>query len=152
VKAVISTPGQKINYTFAATANKHVTFQVTQFKAPALIRRPHQQRLGFAQPDRRSFPYRTADLIYILIMEDSKQPGAQIRSIVPEVEFGQSTGQTILYEIVGSNGVASQCAGVTPQARNLGFDLAMKVIQGSISAVAIGRCADREVDDFIERL
>jgi len=31
VKAVISTPGQKINYTFAATANKHVTFQVTQF-------------------------------------------------------------------------------------------------------------------------
>jgi hypothetical protein len=31
VKAVISTPGQKLNYTFAGTANKHVTFQVTQF-------------------------------------------------------------------------------------------------------------------------
>ena len=31
MKAVISTPGQKLNYTFAGTANKHVTFQVTQF-------------------------------------------------------------------------------------------------------------------------
>lgn len=31
VKAVISKPGQKVTYTFAATANKHVTFQVTQF-------------------------------------------------------------------------------------------------------------------------
>jgi len=31
VKVTISTPGQKIKYTFAATAHKHVTFQVTQF-------------------------------------------------------------------------------------------------------------------------
>jgi hypothetical protein len=31
VKAVVSTPGQKLNYTFSATAHKHVTFQVTQF-------------------------------------------------------------------------------------------------------------------------
>src|SRR5260370_27634531 len=31
VKATISTPGRQIKYTFAATANKHVTFQLTQF-------------------------------------------------------------------------------------------------------------------------
>jgi len=31
VKAVISTPGQQITYTFSAKAHKHVTFQVTQF-------------------------------------------------------------------------------------------------------------------------
>jgi hypothetical protein len=31
VKAVISKPGQKVTYTFAGTANKHVTFQVTNF-------------------------------------------------------------------------------------------------------------------------
>jgi hypothetical protein len=31
VKAVISRPGQKITYTFAGTAGKHVTFQVTNF-------------------------------------------------------------------------------------------------------------------------
>jgi len=31
VKAVISRPGQRITYTFAATAHKHVTFQVTKF-------------------------------------------------------------------------------------------------------------------------
>jgi hypothetical protein len=31
VKATISRPGQQIKYTFAAKANKHVTFQVTKF-------------------------------------------------------------------------------------------------------------------------
>jgi hypothetical protein len=31
VKVTISRPGQKIKYTFAATAHKHVTFQVTKF-------------------------------------------------------------------------------------------------------------------------
>ena len=31
MKAVISTPGQKVNYTFAGAAGKHVTFQVTNF-------------------------------------------------------------------------------------------------------------------------
>ena len=31
VKTTISRPGQKISYTFTAAANKHVTFQVTQF-------------------------------------------------------------------------------------------------------------------------
>jgi len=31
VKAVISTPGQRINYTFSGKAKKHVTFQVTKF-------------------------------------------------------------------------------------------------------------------------
>ena len=32
VTATISSRGQKINYTFAATKGKHVTFQVTNFK------------------------------------------------------------------------------------------------------------------------
>jgi len=31
VKATVSTPGQQITYTFAGTAGKHVTFQVTNF-------------------------------------------------------------------------------------------------------------------------
>jgi len=31
VKAVVSTPGQKVNYTFAGKVNKHVTFQVSKF-------------------------------------------------------------------------------------------------------------------------
>src|SRR5437764_323977 len=31
VKAVVSTPGQHVNYTFYGTADKHVTFQVTNF-------------------------------------------------------------------------------------------------------------------------
>jgi hypothetical protein len=31
VKATVSTPGQKITYTFAATAHHHVTFQVSRF-------------------------------------------------------------------------------------------------------------------------
>lgn len=31
VKATIATPGQQVKYTFAATANKNVTFNVTDF-------------------------------------------------------------------------------------------------------------------------
>ena len=31
MKATISTPGQQVKYTFAATANKNVTFTVTHF-------------------------------------------------------------------------------------------------------------------------
>jgi hypothetical protein len=32
LKATISTPGQKLGYTFAATANKNVTFNITHFR------------------------------------------------------------------------------------------------------------------------
>jgi hypothetical protein len=41
------------------------------------------------------------------------------------MEPGEGAGETILDEIVGGPDVADQRAGIAPQARNLGFDIAV---------------------------
>src|SRR5262249_29923745 len=99
--------------------------QVPELKAATLVRRPRQHRLGFAQSDGNALAYAATDLIHILIMEDGKQPGAQIGPFLPQVKFSQRPGETVLHEIISRGYVASQGPGIAPQSGNLGFDTAM---------------------------
>jgi len=71
---------------------------------------------------------------------------------MPKVEFAEGPSQAILHEIVGGDGIARECSRIAPQPRNLGFDIAIDFMQGGISAVAIGRNADRDAGDFTEGL
>jgi hypothetical protein len=43
--------------------------EITQLEPPPLLRRMREQRLSFTQPDRRSFPDLSADMINVLIMK-----------------------------------------------------------------------------------
>lgn len=102
-------------------------FEIAQFKALALMRRARQQRLGLAEPDRRSFAHRAANLIDVLIMEDCEQPSPQVRPILPKVEFAERPRQTILNKIVGCGDIASQRPRVSPKARDLGLDTLVNI-------------------------
>jgi hypothetical protein len=60
VKATISTPGQSVTYTFAATAGKNVTFNVTHFSFTQ-PEGPHEVFLVFYEPG-SSRSYTTCDV------------------------------------------------------------------------------------------
>ena len=66
-------------------------------------------------------------MVYILIVQDREQPGAQIRSFLPKMQFAESAGQAILYKIIGGDDVARQSPRVAPKARDFGFDLPVSV-------------------------
>jgi hypothetical protein len=102
-------------------------FEIAQFQAFALVRRPRQHRLGFAQPDRCPLAHCAANLVHVLIMEDREKPSPQIGSLLPQMQLSQSAGKAILNEIVRRDDIAREGASVAPQARNLGLDAPMDV-------------------------
>ncbi len=109
----------------------HGAFQIAQFEAFALVRRPSQHRLGFAQPDRRALAHPTADLVDILIVEDGEQPGPQIGPFLPQMKLPQGTGEAILDKVIGGRDIARQRPGIAPQAGDLGFDTPMNFHENS---------------------
>jgi len=45
-------------------------------------------------------------MIHILVVQDGEEPSAKIGSLLPKMQFTKSTGQAVLYEIVGADNVA----------------------------------------------
>jgi hypothetical protein len=45
-------------------------------------------------------------MIYILVVQDGKQPRAKIGSLLPKMQLAESAGQAVLYEIIGAHNVA----------------------------------------------
>jgi hypothetical protein len=80
--------------------------QVTQLKALTLLWRAAQHRLGFVQRHCGAFPYCAPDIIYMLVVQDGKQPRSKIRSLLPKMQLPKSAGQAVLYEIIGADNVA----------------------------------------------
>jgi hypothetical protein len=49
------------------------------------------------------------------------------------MDLAQGSGQTVLYQVVSGGDIARERPGVTPQARDLGFDVPMDVDHESVS-------------------
>src|SRR5205085_9942715 len=77
-----------------------------------------QDRGDILDRHRNALAYRAADLVYILIVQDRKEPSAQISPRLPEMLFGNGADQAALHEIVGSRRVPSERPSVSPQPRN----------------------------------
>src|SRR5438105_14195552 len=93
-------------------------FEVAQLQASAGSRRHRQHRRDVLHRYHHAFAHRAADLVYILIMQDREEPGAQISSRFPEMLLGNCADEAALHEIVGSGGIPSEGPSVPPQPRN----------------------------------
>ena len=125
-------------------------FEIAQFQALALVRRPGQHRLGLAEPDRRALAHRAAHLVDVLVVEDREQPSPQIGSLLPQMQLAERPRQTILHQIVRRRDIARQCASVAPQPRDLGLDALIDIAHENASQLIADR-AQRPIGmaDFI---
>ena len=80
--------------------------EIAQLEPPSLLRCAGKQRLALAQPDRRSFPRGSPDVIKVLVMKYRKQPRSQVRSLLPQMQFTKGPSQAVLDEIVCGDEVA----------------------------------------------
>jgi hypothetical protein len=65
------------------------------------------------------------------VVQDSEEPRAKIGSFLPQVDFAERAGKTVLDQIIGSDGIPHQGARITPQTRNHGFDLSLEALVDS---------------------
>jgi hypothetical protein len=84
--------------------------EIAQLKPPSLLRCAGQQRLALAQPDRRSFPRGSPEVINVLVMKYREQPRSQVRSSLPQMQLAKGPGQAVLDEIVCCDEVAGKRA------------------------------------------
>jgi hypothetical protein len=92
------------------------------------------------------FAYQAANVVDMLIMQDGKEPGAQIGSGLPKVFFGKRTNEAALHQIVGPRQVFGQCSSIAPQAWDLWFEKLGNIARVSSYGVPATSCVARSVD------
>jgi hypothetical protein len=102
-------------------------FKIAQLEPSSLLRWARKQRLALAQPDRRSFPRSSPDVINVLVMKYREQPRPQVRSLLPQMQFTKGPSQAVLDEVVCGDEVAGQRARVASKTGNFGFDVPIRV-------------------------
>jgi len=118
------------------------SLKVAQLQPVALVWCSRQQRLVVVQPDRGSFAYRSPNIIDVLVVQYRKQPRAQVRPILPKMQFTKGSRKAVLYEIIGSADIARQGSRIAPQARDFGLDLPVGFRHDMLSSGGSARGAD----------
>src|SRR5579883_619015 len=72
-------------------------FEIAELEPLALVRRRSQRRLAVGEADSRTFAYRAAHMIDVLVVEDGEKPSAEIRPALPEMNFAERPGQAVLH-------------------------------------------------------
>jgi hypothetical protein len=63
----------------------------------------------------------------MLIMQDRKEPSAQIGPGLPQMLFGNRADETALHEIVSARGIPGQSPRIAAQAGDFGLDEAREI-------------------------
>ncbi len=80
--------------------------EIAQFKPLSLLGWSSQQRFIIAQADGGALSDRSSNIIHVLIMQYREQPSTQISAFLPQMQFAEGAGQTILDKIVGSGHIS----------------------------------------------
>jgi len=89
-------------------------------------------------------------VVDVLVVQYRKQPRPQVRSLLPQMQFAESTSQAVLNEIVCLDQIARQRTRVASKAGNLGFNFPIGVgHRRLLPMTAIGRWADPNISKSI---
>ena len=80
--------------------------EIAQFEPLSLLGRSGQQRFIIAQADGSALSHRPSNIVDVLIVQYREQPSSQICAFLPQMQFSERAGQTILDEIVGSGDIS----------------------------------------------
>jgi hypothetical protein len=127
--------------------------EIAQLEPPSLLRGAGQQRLALTQANRRSFSRGSPEVVDVLVVEYREQPRPQVRSLLPQVQFAEGTGQAVLNEIVRGDEVTRQRARITSKAGNFDFDVPIGVgHRGLLPMATIDQRADPKTADSIDAM
>jgi hypothetical protein len=101
--------------------------EVAQLQRRLSTRRHGQDRHDVFQRDGNALPYRAADVVDVLVMEDREQPSAQIGARQPEMFLGNRANQAALHQIVGARRIPGQRPCVAPQPWDFFFEKLSKI-------------------------
>src|SRR5947207_12961826 len=79
------------------------------------MRSPRQQRLGFAEPDRRALANRATHLIDVLVVQDCEQPCPQIGAVLPQMKLTEGRPRPTLPQITARGELRPQSRPVPPR-------------------------------------
>jgi hypothetical protein len=120
-------PHEKNDFALVLGNLSQRALQFAQLTRPGRIGRRDQALRTFVQLDGRVIAHEAPDLVYVLIMHNREEPGAQIAARLPQVFFLNSASECVLNEIVGVNRVPGQGAGVASQPRDFLLETMMEV-------------------------
>jgi hypothetical protein len=125
--------------------------QIAKLEPHGLIGRNRRVPVKFLQLGAGALARLPASVTYILMVQDGKQPRAEIGPLFPQVNFPEGSGEALLDEIVCGYEIARQNPRVARQTRDLGLDYLVQILSGrrlsrltgmlfrSITAVAVFR-------------